>query len=89
MASKRDRVPPLLRAFSLLERIACADGPIALQALAEGAALPKPTVYRMLAMLESAGLATREPDGRRITAGPRLVRFALDVQLSAAVRAPQ
>jgi len=46
-------------------------------------------VYRMLAMLESAGLAMREPDGRRIAAGPRLVRFALDVQLSAAVRAPR
>lgn len=89
MASKRDRLPPLLRAFSLLEHIAAADGPVALQELADGAALPKPTVYRMLAMLESAGLATREPDGRRIAAGPRLVRFALDVQLSAAVRAPR
>ena len=89
MASKRDRVPPLLRAFALLERIAAADGPVALQDLAEEAALPKPTVYRMLAMLENAGLATREPDGRRLAAGPRLVRFALDVQLSAAVRAPR
>ena len=89
MASKRDRVPPLLRAFALLEKIACADGPIALQDLAQGTSLPKPTVYRMLAMLESAGLAMREPDGRRISAGPRLVRFALDVQLSAAVRAPR
>ena len=89
MASKRDRVPPLLRAFALLERIAAADGPVALQDLADGAALPKPTVYRMLAMLETAGLATREPDGRRLAAGPRLVRFALDVQLSSAVRAPR
>ena len=89
MASKRDRVPPLLRAFALLETIAGADGPVALQELAAGTSLPKPTVYRMLAMLEAAGLAMREPDGRRISAGPRLVRFALDVQLSAAVRAPR
>jgi DNA-binding IclR family transcriptional regulator len=89
MASKRDRIPPLLRAFSLLERIAAAEGPVALQELADEAKLPKPTVYRMLAMLESAGLAAREPDGRRLAAGPRLVRFALDVQLSAAVRAPR
>jgi DNA-binding IclR family transcriptional regulator len=89
MAAKHDRVPPLLRAFGLLEHVASADGPVALQELAADAGLPKPTVYRMLAMLESAGLVTREPDGRRIAAGPRLMRFALDVQLSAAVRAPR
>lgn len=89
MASKRDRVPPLMRAFGLLERVVSADGPVALQALASDAGLPKPTVYRMLAMLETSGLVTREPEGRRIVAGPRLVRFALDVQLSEAVRAPR
>lgn len=89
MASKRDRVPPLLRAFDLLERVARADGPTALQSLAADSGLPKPTIYRMLAMLDEAGLVTREPDGRRIAAGPRLVRFALDVQLSEAVRAPR
>ena len=55
MAAKHDRVPPLLRAFGLLEHVASADGPVALQELAADAGLPKPTVYRMLAMLESAG----------------------------------
>ena len=35
MASKRDRVPPLLRAFGLLERVATATGPVALQDLGE------------------------------------------------------
>lgn len=89
MASKRDRVPPLLRAFGLLEHIARANGPVGLQELAADAGLPKPTVYRMISTLEDAGLATREPDGRRIAAGPRLVRFALDVQLSETVRAPR
>lgn len=89
MASKRDRVPPLLRAFGLLERVARANGPVGLQELASDADLPKPTVYRMLATLEEAGLVTREPDGRRIAAGPRLVRFALDVQLAKTVRAPR
>ena len=89
MATKRDRVPPLLRAFGLLERVASAGEPVALQDLAADAGLPKPTVYRILAMLESAGLVSREPEGRRIAAGPRLMRFALDVQLSSAVRAPR
>ncbi len=77
MASKRDRTPPLMRAFALLEHVVRADGPVALQALTVDAGLPKPTVYRMLAMLESAGLVAREPDGRRVTPGPRLMRFAL------------
>lgn len=82
-------MPPLLRAFGLLERVARANGPVALQELAQESGLPKPTIYRMLAMLGDAGLVAHEPDGRRIAAGPRLVRFALDVQLSEAVRAPR
>lgn len=89
MPTKHDRTPPLLRAFGLLEHVAAGDGPVTLQELTADARLPQPTVYRLLGMLESAGLVTREPGGRRISAGPRLLRFALDVQLSAAVRAPR
>ncbi len=89
MPAKHDRTPPLLRAFGLLEQVAGGDGPVSLQELTADARLPQPTIYRLLAMLESAGLVTREPGGRRICAGPRLLRFALDVQLSATVRAPR
>jgi len=53
------------------------------------AGLPKPTVYRMLNVLEDAGLLQREPEGRRVTAGARLTRFALDALLSEAARAPR
>lgn len=89
MPVKHDRIPPLLRAFGLLEQVAGGDGPVTLQELTADASLPQPTVYRLLAMLEAAGLVTREAGGRRICAGPRLLRFALDVQLSATVRAPR
>ena len=41
MASKKDRVPPLLRAFGLLERVARADGPMALQSLATDSAFAR------------------------------------------------
>ncbi|HEX4884586.1 MAG TPA: IclR family transcriptional regulator [Casimicrobiaceae bacterium] len=88
MAGKLDRTPPLLRAFALLERIARADGPVTLREAADGSALPKPTVHRMLAMLEGAGLLLRESDGR-VSPGPRLARFALEALLNAAVRAPR
>ncbi len=89
MATKLDRTPPLLRAFALLEHVVHADGAVSLLELTELAGLPKPTVYRILNVLEGAGLLQREPEGRRVTAGPRLTRFALDALLSESVRAPR
>lgn len=37
----------------------------------------------------SIGLLLRESDGRRLSPGPRLTRFALDVLLNATARAPR
>ena len=87
MAAKRDKTPPLLRAFALLEHVAAA-GPLTLSEAARDSGLPKPTVHRMHAMLEDAGLLLRGSDGR-VSPGPRLARFALDTLLNAAVRAPR
>ena len=89
MAGKLDKTPPLLRAFALLERIARADGPVSLRDVAQESSLPKPTVYRMLAMLESASLVVRESEGRRLAPGPRLTRIGLDALLNASARAPR
>ena len=89
MSTKLDRTPPLLRAFALLEHVVHADGAVSLLELTEMAGLPKPTVYRILNVLEGAGLLQREPEGRRVTAGPRLTRFAFDALLSESVRAPR
>jgi IclR family acetate operon transcriptional repressor len=89
MAAKTDRISPLLRAFALLERIAAADAPISLGEATAGVTLPKPTVYRMLAMLEQAGLVAREPGGRRVGAGPRLTRLALDVLRHGSAQGPR
>ena len=89
MATKIDRVSPLLRAFALLEHVVAADAPISLNDATAAAGLPKPTVYRMLATLEEAGLVAREPDGRRVGAGPRLTRLALDVLRNGVTRGPR
>ena len=89
MADKQDRTPPLLRAFALLERVVRAETALTLRDAAEGSGLPKPTTYRMLAMLENAGLITRDSDARRLSPGPRLTRIALDALLNAQVRAPR
>ena len=89
MTTKIDRDPPLLRALALLEHVAHAQRPVSLQEMTEASSLPKPTVYRMLSVLEQAGLVAREPDDRRVVAGPRLARLALDVLMNASVRAPR
>jgi len=89
VSNKIDRDPPLLRAFALLEHVARAQAAVSLQQMTAAAALPKPTVYRMLNVLEQAGLIAREPDGRRVVAGPRLARLALDVLMNELVRAPR
>ncbi len=89
MARKVDRTSPLLRAFALLERVAAADAPLSLADAAAEVALPKPTVHRMVAALENAGLLMREPGGRRVGAGPRLTRLALDVLRQGAAAGPR
>jgi IclR family transcriptional regulator, acetate operon repressor len=89
MTTKLDRVPPLLRAFAVLEQVASGKQPLTLQEATAAAGLPKPTVHRLLAMLEHAGLVAREPDGKRVAPGPRLARLALDVLTNDAVRAPR
>jgi len=84
---KEDNVPATLRAFSLLEALVAADRPASLAELTDTARLPKPTLYRMLGMLESAGLVSREPGSRRYAPGHRLASFGRNVMLNGSLRA--
>lgn len=67
---------PALRLFALLEWIAAKDQGASLHALVEETGMPKATLHRMLAQLESAALLQRGADGREYRAGTRLRRFA-------------
>ena len=87
MPRKEDKVPATLRAFAVVEALARAPRPASLADLAEATRLPKPTVYRMLAMLEHAGFAMPEPGARRFAPGPRLTGLARDVMVSGNFRA--
>ena len=87
MPRKEDSVPATLRAVSVLEALVAAERPAALAELAGVVRLPKPTLYRMLGMLESAGLVMREPGARRYAPGPRLAALGRNVMLNASVRA--
>jgi DNA-binding IclR family transcriptional regulator len=63
----------------ILERIAKGESPIATGDLIRELALPKPTVHRIIVMLESAGLVQRDPVAKRLIVGARLQALALDV----------
>lgn len=68
---------PTLKAISLLETIAGLDHPPTLSELTEVASLPKPTLHRWLAMLETAEMLRRTPDGRRYELAPRAAQLGL------------
>jgi DNA-binding IclR family transcriptional regulator len=70
-----------LRAFALLELIAAAAEPPTLDELTRTSGLPKPTVYRILALLMRGGLAARDTFEKRYVAGPRLGALSLAVQM--------
>ena len=86
MIAKQDHTSATLRAIAALEIIVRADRPVSLTEVMSEVALPKPTVYRILTLLEHAGLLSREPDGKRYTVGPRLARFGAEVLMNSSVR---
>ncbi|HET9650859.1 MAG TPA: IclR family transcriptional regulator [Usitatibacter sp.] len=75
-----------LRAFAVLETVVRADRPIAMAEIVEAHGLPKPTVFRLLATLEEAGLVTREPVDKCYSAGPRLAQLGLAILTNQSVR---
>lgn len=74
---------PGLRLFALLELIGSKDHFVSLQSLTEETGVPKPTVFRMLQTLETAGLIIRQSDKRQYGTGTRLRRFAETLLLNA------
>ncbi len=86
MPRKEDKVPATLRALGVLEALVAAERPASLAELTAALRLPKPTLYRMLAMLEAANLVAREPGARRYAPGPRLAALGRNVMLNGALR---
>lgn len=80
---------PNRKVFSVLKAVAKADRPLALSELTVLLDLPKPTIHRILHVLENDGLLEREDGGRRFGAGRRLLEFAFDVIASSVRMAPR
>lgn len=85
MAKKEDKIPATLRSFAVLEALVAAERPTSLTDIVKTCSLPKPTVYRMLAMLEAAGLAVRDPGAARYSPGPRLAALGLGIMQNASL----
>ena len=85
MSRKEDKIPATLRSFAVLEALVQAERPASLTELVAACKLPKPTVYRMLAMLESAGMVARDPGAARYTPGPRLAALGLGIMQNASL----
>lgn len=80
--ARLDGDTPNLRLFALLEAVAQKSQPFTLQTMVEETGLPKPTMHRMLAQLESAGILQRDGNGRHYGTGQRLMRLAENVLLN-------
>jgi len=78
MPRKEDNVPATLRAMAVLEALVAAERPPSLADLTLTLRLPKPTLYRMLGMLEGAGL---------VAPGPRLAALGRAALLNGGLRA--
>jgi DNA-binding IclR family transcriptional regulator len=76
----------VMRVISLLEAVAQSGSPPITADLIHSLGLPKPTVHRLVSMLERVGLLEREPAGRRLVAGPRLRALALATIESSRIR---
>ena len=78
-----------LRPLLILEAIARSERPIAAIELVRELGVPKATVHRMIAALESAGLAQRDPVARQLVVGTRLTALALNVIARSAQEYPR
>ncbi len=86
MDAIQDKSSATLRAIAVLESIVRADRPVSLTEVMTDVDLPKPTVYRILALLAHSGLLSREPDGKHYTVGPRLAHFGTEILMNSSVR---
>jgi IclR family acetate operon transcriptional repressor len=69
-----ERVQSVDRAFTLLERLADAEGPVTLSELAGLTGLPMPTIHRLLRFLTNQGYV-RQESSKRYAIGLRMIRF--------------
>lgn len=86
---ERERVPPNLRLFLILEEIVRVGTPMTPTEVNAALGLPKPTIHRLFATLEAEGLLQRELDGRSYSVGTRMRKLATNTLSSLRIRTPR
>ena len=72
------RTSGIQKVIRLMQALTALDEPQSLADLADRLEMPRPTVHRLLAQLEDAGVAQRDLGGKGYTAGPIWLRLAVD-----------
>lgn len=84
-----DTTPPSFRNMQILEVVANADRPLTPTEMNAALGLPKPTIHRLVAMLEAEGWLVRDLDGRSYLPGPRMRAAMLGVMRTGLHLAPR
>lgn len=84
---KEGTIPTNLRLLLVLEAMAEAGVPVTPTELNQKLNLPKPTIHRLFATLESEGFIQREIDGRGYSPGLRLRTMSVGILSSLRIRA--
>lgn len=82
----RDIPGSTAKALGILEAVSDSAHPTSITEIAALLGLSKPTGHRIATALEEMGFLKREPAGRRLIEGDRLVRLAFNVLAAAAAR---
>ncbi len=82
-----DRGSAAARALAILEAVSRSPEPVSAVELSPRLDLPKPTVHRLMLLLEDDGFLQREPGSKRFIAGQRLVTMSLETLINAPNRA--
>lgn len=85
-ANKEGAIPTNLRLLSVLEAMAEAGVPVTPTEVNQSLGLPKPTIHRLFATLESEGFIQREIDGRGYSPGLRLRKMSSGILSSLRIR---
>src|SRR5580692_8978105 len=75
------------RALAILHAISATEGSVSAVDLAPRLGLPKPTVHRLMQVLEYVGYLQREPGGKRFIVGPMQTEMAVDTLINSPQRA--
>lgn len=75
------------RALAILQAVSATESPVSAVDLFPKLGFPKPTIHRLMLMLEELGFLEREPGSKRFISGPAQMAMAIDTLIHSPQRA--